>query len=75
MTTIVGTAGELEHSAALLHPSFGAPVRAGIGGRQGYYSRHQKGGEPGAPITLPLTSRDHIPVSCAASAIIFFICF
>lgn len=30
---IVGTAGELEHSAAILHPKFGAPVRAAVGGR------------------------------------------
>jgi hypothetical protein len=29
---IVGTAGDREHSAAILHPRFGAPVRAAIGG-------------------------------------------
>ena len=28
---IVGEAGELEHAAALLHPAFGAPVRAALG--------------------------------------------
>lgn len=29
---IVGEAGELEHIAAVLHPKFGAPTRAGVGG-------------------------------------------
>ena len=29
---IVGLAGELEHAAALLHPKFGAPMRAALGG-------------------------------------------
>ena len=29
---IIGTDGEIEHAAALIHPTFGAPVRAAIGG-------------------------------------------
>jgi hypothetical protein len=29
---IVGEAGEIEHVAAILHPKFGAPVRAPVGG-------------------------------------------
>ena len=29
---IVGTEGELEHSAAMLHPKFGTPVRVAVGG-------------------------------------------
>lgn len=57
---IVGTAGEIEHSAALLHPSFGAPVRAALGGGKAIIPGTKKIGAPGAPITMPMTNKDDI---------------
>lgn len=57
---IVGTAGELEHSAALLHPSFGAPVRAALGGGKAIIPGTKKVAGAGAPITIPLTNKDDI---------------
>jgi hypothetical protein len=52
---IVGVAGELEHAAAILHPAFGAPVRAAVGGTEIIPSTKKVGG-PGAAIVVPLTS-------------------
>jgi len=57
---IVGVGGDLEHSAALLHPSFGAPVRAALGGGKAIIPGTKKIGGPGAPITMPLTNKDDI---------------
>ena len=57
---IVGTDGELEHAAAILHPRFGAPVRAAVGGGPSIIPSTKKMGGPGAPITMPLVNRDDI---------------
>ena len=57
---IVGIAGELEHSAALLHPRFGGPVRAALGGGKDIIPGTKKVGGPGASITMPLTNKDSI---------------
>jgi hypothetical protein len=57
---VVGTAGELEHSAALLHPSYGGPVRAALGGGKAIIPGTKKIGAPGAPITMPMTNKDDI---------------
>jgi len=57
---IVGVDGDLEHSAALLHPSYGAPVRAALGGGKAIIPGTKKIGGPGAAITMPLTNKDDI---------------
>ncbi len=57
---IVGAAGELEHAAALLHPRFGAPVRAAIGGGAAIIPSTKKLDGQGASITMPLTNTDDI---------------
>jgi len=57
---IVGVDGDLEHSAALLHPSFGAPVRAAIGGGKAIIPGTKKIAGPGAAITMPMTNKDDI---------------
>jgi hypothetical protein len=41
---IVGEAGEMEHAAAILHPKFGAPVRAALGKGPAHARR-----DPGLP--------------------------
>lgn len=55
---IVGTDGEREHTAAILHPRFGAPVRAAIGGGADIIPGTKKAGAPGASITLPIGNKD-----------------
>lgn len=57
---IVGTEGEIEHSAALLHPRFGGPVRAALGGGKAIIPGTKKVGGPGASITMPMTNKDDI---------------
>jgi hypothetical protein len=57
---IVGTDGELEHAAALIHPTFGAPVRAAIGGGAAIIPSTKVVAGPGFRITMPLTNRDDI---------------
>ena len=44
---IVGSKGELEHAAALLHPSFGNPFREAIGGGKAIIPSAKKRGGPG----------------------------
>lgn len=55
---IVGTDGDREHSAAILHPRFGAPVRAAIGGGADIIPGTKKVAGPGAPITMPIGNKD-----------------
>jgi hypothetical protein len=57
---IVGLDGEIEHAAAILHPRFGAPVRAAIGGGAAIIPSTKKVAGPGAPITMPITNKDDI---------------
>ncbi len=57
---IVGLDGELEHAAAVLHPRFGAPVRAAIGGGQAIIPSTKKVDAAGSAITMPLTNKDDI---------------
>ncbi|GLK79519.1 amino acid synthesis family protein [Methylopila turkensis] len=56
---IIGTDGEIEHAAALIHPKFGAPVRSATGGKDIIPST-KKIGAPGAAITFPLTGKTSI---------------
>lgn len=55
---IVGLAGELEHAAALLHPKFGAPMRAALGGGAAIIPSAKKMGGPGDTIDVPLHYKD-----------------
>ena len=55
---IVGIAGDREHTAAVLHPRFGAPVRAAIGGGADIIPGTKKVGGPGSSITLPIGNKD-----------------
>jgi len=57
---IVGLRGELEHAAAIIHPRFGAPVRAAIGGGEAIIPSTKKVDAAGASITMPLTNKDDI---------------
>ena len=57
---IVGTDGEIEHAAALIHPRFGAPVRAAIGGGAAIIPSTKTVGGPGTHLTIPLTNTDDI---------------
>lgn len=55
---IVGLDGEREHTAAVLHPRFGAPVRAAIGGGADIIPGTKKVGPAGSSITLPIGNKD-----------------
>ena len=55
---IVGTDGDREHTAAVLHPRFGAPVRAAIGGGTDIIPGTKKVAGPGAAITMPIGNKD-----------------
>lgn len=55
---VVGTDGELEHTAAVLHPRFGAPVRELIGGGADIIPGTKKVGAPGTSITMPIGNKD-----------------
>jgi len=51
---IVGTAGELEHCAAILHPKLGKPLRLAVGGGEAIIPSAKKRGGPGTTIDVPL---------------------
>jgi hypothetical protein len=55
---IVGTRGELEHGAALLHPQLGKPVRFAIGGGAAVIPSNNKIGPAGSSIDVPLGHKD-----------------
>jgi hypothetical protein len=55
---IVGIDGDREHTAAVLHPRFGAPVRTAIGGGADIIPGTKKVGGPGSPITMPIGNKD-----------------
>jgi hypothetical protein len=53
---IVGAAGEIEHAAAVIHPKFGAPIRAALGKGPAIIPSTKLMGGPGTRITAPLTN-------------------
>ncbi len=59
---IVGTRGELEHAAALLHPKLGTPLRAAIGGGKAIIPSAKKVGGPGTTLDVPLHFKDAVYV-------------
>jgi hypothetical protein len=55
---IVGTAGEIEHGAACMHPKLGKPMRTAIGGGEALIPSNVKVGAPGVSIDVPLGHKD-----------------
>jgi len=55
---IVGSAGELEHAAAILHPKLGKPFRKAVGGGAAIIPSAKKRGGPGATLDVPLHFKD-----------------
>ena len=55
---IVGSQGELEHAAALLHPKFGNPLREACGGGKAIIPSAKKRGGPGTSLDIPLHHKD-----------------
>ncbi len=55
---IVGTDGEYEHAAAILHPTLGTPFRAAVGGGKAIIPSAKKLGAPGTSIDVPLHFKD-----------------
>lgn len=55
---IVGTDGELEHCAALIHPKMGKPFRAAVNGGTAIIPSTKKRGGPGTRIDVPLFFKD-----------------
>jgi len=55
---VVGSQGDLEHAAALLHPTFGKPVRAAIGGGADIIPSTVRLAGPGCTLTVPLFHKD-----------------
>jgi hypothetical protein len=55
---IVGTRGELEHAAAILHPKLGGPFRDAVGGGKALIPSSKKVGGPGTEIDVPLHYKD-----------------
>lgn len=57
---IIGTDGEIEHAAAVLHPRFGGPVRAAVGHGDDIIPSTKKVGGPGSVLVMPITQKDSI---------------
>jgi hypothetical protein len=55
---IVGTDGEFEHAAAILHPKLGTPLREAVGGGKAIIPSAKKIGSPGTEIDIPLHYKD-----------------
>lgn len=55
---LVGEGGEIEHAAALLHPTFGAPMRAVLGGGKALVPSSKAMGGPGDWVDVPLGHKD-----------------
>jgi hypothetical protein len=57
---IVGTSGDIEHAAAILHPRMGKPMREAIGGGQAIIPSNVKIGTVGSAIDIPLGHKDDV---------------
>src|SRR5277367_5546020 len=57
---IVGTSGDIEHAAAILHPRMGKPMRDAIGGGQAIIPSNVKIGGVGSVIDIPLGHKDDV---------------
>lgn len=59
-SAIVGTAGDPEHAAAILHPKLGKPMRAALGGGEAIIPSSAKVAAAGTPIDVPLGNKDNV---------------
>jgi hypothetical protein len=57
---IVGTLGEMEHGAAILHPKLGKPLREAVGGGEAIIPSNCKVGPAGASIDVPIGHKDNV---------------
>jgi hypothetical protein len=57
---IVGTLGEVEHGAAIIHPRLGKPMREAVGGGEAIIPSNAKVAGPGAAIDIPLGHKDNV---------------
>jgi hypothetical protein len=57
---IVGTMGDVEHAAAILHPKMGKPIRSAVGGGESIIPSNAKVAATGTPIDIPLANKDDI---------------
>jgi hypothetical protein len=55
---IIGTDGELENGAAILHPKMGKPFREALGGGKAIIPSSKKMGGPGTALDVPLHFKD-----------------
>ena len=55
---VVGSGGELEHAAAILHPRLGKPLRAAVEKGAALVPSAKKMGAAGTPIDVPLGHKD-----------------
>ena len=55
-----GSAGELEHVAAVIHGKMGKPVRSAVGGGESIIPSSKKSGGPGTRIDVPLCQKDNV---------------
>ena len=55
---IVGTNGDVEHAAAILHPRMGRPMREAIGGGKAIIPSNVKVAGPASAIDVPLGHKD-----------------
>jgi hypothetical protein len=57
---IVGTAGDIEHAAAIIHPRMGKPMRDAIGGGQAIIPSNVKVAAAGTSIDVPMGHKDDV---------------
>lgn len=55
---VVGSRGELEHCAAMMHPALGKPMRDNVGGGKALIPSAKKRGYPGVAIDVPVHFKD-----------------
>ena len=55
---VVGTAGEIEHGGACVHPRLGRPMRAAVGGGQAVIGSVVKVAVAGTAVDIPLGHKD-----------------
>ena len=59
-SAIVGTLGEVEHGAAIIHPRLGKPMREAVGGGEAIIPSNAKVAGPGTAIDIPLGHKDNV---------------
>jgi hypothetical protein len=59
-SAIVGTSGDVEHAAAVLHPKLGKPFREAVGGGSAIIPSTAKVAGAGTPVDVPLGNKDDV---------------